>query len=101
MTTPIVSAKDPDEDVFVTFDFVDILAGDAIVGTPTVTCTVDVGTDAQAANMVSGTATAVAGVVQQKIIDGVAGNDYRLRCVATTAGGRTLVLAMILPVRVA
>lgn len=99
MTTKIVSPKAPAEEIRVTFDFAEILAGSAITGIVSVECEVEAGTDAAPSAMISGAASDFNGIVSQKIIGGTAGNDYRLTCVVTTSDGRKLAVAMILPVR--
>jgi len=99
MTTKIVSIKDPAEVIVATFDFATILAGDVIQGSPTVTVSSEADGSDQPA-MLSGSASSALGIVSQKITGGTAGVDYRLRAVVSTVAGRTLAIAMILPVRV-
>lgn len=98
----ILDPKDPSEKVNVVFDFTDALAGDTISGSPTVTATVDAGTDATPSAILNGAAGVVGATVVQSVQDGVVGVDYRIEAQIDTTGSspaRRLVLAAILPVR--
>lgn len=73
-----LSAKDPEEIVTVTFDFTDLATS---VANPTITCSVYSGKSDQASqDMVSGIPQVLGLTVLQRIVGGVAGNTYKLRC---------------------
>lgn len=93
------SFKDPGETEFVTFDFNPVLGAASIATVVGVTASVWSGTDATPSAIISGSPSVVLGVVSQKITAGVAGVDYRLECTVTTTDARTLVLALVVPVR--
>jgi len=88
--------KDPLETVPVSFDFADEIASAA---TPSVSVEVVTGTDASVGSMPTGAPTIAGAVVTQLIRAGVAGNTYRVRCVASGPGGEVLVRADLLRLR--
>jgi hypothetical protein len=74
------------------FDFTSQLSqGDAISGTPTVTCTPYMGTDGAAAGMPVGATVVSGNIVRQKLQQGVAGVTYTVTCTAATTIGHTLI----------
>jgi hypothetical protein len=99
MTTKVSTFKAPTEKVPVTFDFSRVLGGAAISGTPTCAVAVDAGGATDAADILDGATSNANGVVLQPVKAGTAGADYRVTCTALTNDGRTLVEAIILPVR--
>jgi hypothetical protein len=92
--------KDPEEAVVLTFDFGPDLAGDTISPPPVVSVTTYAGTDADPSAILSGAAQldVAQTKVLQKVMAGAVGASYRVKVKVNTAGGRTLVLARILPV---
>lgn len=91
--------KDPDEDVFVTWEFA------ALTDTPTspvITVTRHAGEpDETPAAIVSGSPTISGTQVLQKVINGTDGTDYSMRCEVDGPDGSHWVLVGVLPVRVA
>lgn len=85
-----LSSKDPEEIVTVVFDFAALTA---TVATPVVTMAVVSGTDANPSAMLSGSPTVVGAEVHQKIVGGLSGVTYSLRCRADAADGSRFVLA--------
>lgn len=96
-----LDAKDPEEIITISFDFTTALGADTLTGVPTVTVAVYSGTDAAPGTVLNGAATldVTATKVLQSVKAGVANVDYRIKAKAVTAGGRTLAVARILPVR--
>ena len=96
-----VSPKDPAEKVPVLFDYTLQLAEGETITTAVVAVTVELGTDAAPAAMLSG-GTAIAGAkITQWLIGGINGVLYHLRCTATTSTGATLVLGALMQVKTA
>src|SRR5438045_7066426 len=91
--------KDPAETISLPFDFTADLGGETIQGTPGRTALVDAGVDGNPSAILGGNPVVSGGVVYVSVLGGVPGVDYVVRCVATTSGGRVLVLAGLLPVR--
>lgn len=92
----MLSIKDPVETITVTFDFSLITAS---VSSPAVTSTVaSGGADATPAAILSGSPQTSGAKVLQKIIGGLAGTNYDLRCTATAADGSVYLLADVLPI---
>jgi hypothetical protein len=89
------SPKDPAEIINLTFDFSNLLSGISAA-----VCEIEVtrGTDASASAMLSGVATVNGTKVMQKVINGLAGCEYNVRCKATASDGQLFVLADALPV---
>jgi hypothetical protein len=81
-----LSFKYAEEEIYVSYNFVNLIPlGEAITGA-TWTCTVLTGTDASASSMLSGTADLSEDpIVTQKVVAGVRGATYNLKCVVTTA----------------
>lgn len=99
-----LSIKDPAEIIFVTFDLVNILETGETISASTVTASVEAAaegaTDNTPSAIISGGASFAAPLVVQRVIGGVNGVDYELRCVSDTSTGRKLVVTATLPVRV-
>lgn len=95
--------KDPGETVVLTFDFTKDLNGETIAAPPVVAVTVYTGADASPAAILDGAAQldGTAKKVLQSVQAGLAPVDYRLQVTVDTSAGRTLVMAMTLPVRTA
>lgn len=74
-----------------TFNFAGELGADTITGSP-VWAAVDAGPTISNESNTTTTATMM-------VTGGTAGGDYRIRCTATTAGGRVLVRQLTLHVR--
>lgn len=92
-------AKDAAEEIVCTFDFAPELD---VEGISEAVCAVDVesGDDPAPASILEGSPTISGGSVLQRVIAGVDGTSYTLRCRATLSPtGRVLVLAAVLPVR--
>jgi hypothetical protein len=92
MTTRFDS-KDPAEEITAAFDY----SGIGVPSSPDVTIGVRRGTDPDVAAMLQGGATVSGSRVLQRIRAGVSGAEYEVRCMATAAGDRVLIDA-ILPV---
>lgn len=101
MSPRFFDEKDPGEVLVLTFDFTKDLGGETIVAPPAVAVTVHAGGDGTPAAILDGAAQldATSKKVLQSVQGGVAAVDYRLQVTVDTNGGRTLVMAMILPVR--
>ena len=83
--------KDPSEIITVPFDFSALAAS---VASPVVACTVTTGKeDAAAASMISGSPQIAGTQVLQRIIGGLSGNTYKLRCQIDDADGERWVVA--------
>jgi hypothetical protein len=95
----VFDEKDPDETRYVTFDFTDDLGAETVSSVQPCTISVDGGVDASASSVLSGSASNVGAIVQQKVVGGVHGVNYKIEAKIVTSGGRTLVLPAILPVR--
>lgn len=83
-------AKQVGEDWVLTFDFKKRLGSSETISGATWTCVVHAGTDADAANMISGAATTSGTKSSQKVIDGVDGVTYLVTCQLTTSTGQLL-----------
>jgi len=94
-----IYAKDPAEIIDLVFPYADEIGSAVISPNPVVTIAVVNGVDASAAQMLSGAPIVSGQDVVQRVINGIAGVDYQLRCVATLSDGRKLVRALTLPVR--
>lgn len=94
--------KDPAEAIFLGFDYAaDLDTAETLSGSPTVTASLIAGTDPTPSALLSGSPSVVGAVVLQRVVGGVAGASYTLRCQITTSASRVLVLAATLPVRTA
>jgi hypothetical protein len=87
------STKDPGEEITAAFDF----SKSGVPSSPAVEIAVRIGADAAAGAMLSGAPLVSGGQVLQRIIGGVHGVEYEVRCFATVGGDRLLIDA-ILPV---
>ncbi len=95
------SAIDPSEDMVLTFDFsLGLLTGESLSGSPTVTVTVDFGTDPNASAIVK--ASTISGsTVLVAVAGGLDQTDYHIHCLCPTSNPqKELMTAGILPVRV-
>lgn len=96
---PAFSPKDPSEIVDLGFDFAALTSAPT---SPVVSAAHHSGTDDAAPSAIlSGSPSVVGAVVVQRVIGGVAGADYLLRCQVDTAAGERFILAGVLPVRAA
>lgn len=77
--------KRTSEQKVLTFDFARRMASGESIESASWTCTVHAGTDASASSMVSGSATNSGTKSSQKIISGVDGVTYLIRCALTTS----------------
>ena len=94
--------KDPGEAFACAFDFaLELIEGETLSGTPTVTVALITGTDAAPDSLKSGAPTIDGGRVLQRLVGGAAGATYSLTCLAQTSEGNTLARAAILPVEIA
>lgn len=94
--------KDPAEAIYLGFDYAaDLETGETISGSPTVSASLVAGTDPTPSALLSGSPIVVGATVLQRVVGGVAGASYTLRCQVSTSASRTLVLAATLPVRTA
>jgi hypothetical protein len=94
--------KDPQEAFACAFDFaLELIEGETLTGTPSITVAVTDGTDASPASLKAGAPVIEGGRVLQRLVGGVAGVTYSLTCIASTSEGNTLARAAILPVEVA
>lgn len=98
-----VSFKDPDERVTLTFEFAaDLGSTETIAGVPVITVALKAGPVDPAINtMIYAAANAIGSKVLVGIANGVAGNDYIIRCKVETSGSHTYVQSAWLPVRAA
>ncbi len=91
--------KTPDEVLDITFDYVDSLeAGETLVSA-VVTVSIRKGADSTPAAILSGSPVVSSPYVVQRVINGVSGATYNLKCLATTNTGRKYELIGVLPVR--
>lgn len=93
----ILSSKDPAERITVTFDFGALATA---ISNPVVTCTVVAGRLSSVAEAMRSGNPEVSGTkVMQRIIGGVSGNTYRLRCEVDDEDGERWVLSDLLTVQ--
>lgn len=90
-----LSPKDPTEIINIGFDFAALTATPSA---PTVSVELVKGTDATPSAMLSGSPSIVGSSVYQKIIGGVDGCTYNIRCTASAPDGSKYVLADVLHV---
>lgn len=89
--------KDPAEIITVTFDFSALATA---VSTPAITCAAVSGRlDDNAAAMLSGSAQVSGLTVLQRVIGGVDGTTYKLRCQIDDADGERFVVSDLLEVK--
>lgn len=95
-----LSVKEPGERIPVAFLFAaDAAAGDVLNGAAVTVDGLAAGTDPTPNAILDGV-PAISGLTAvQWVHNGVDGASYRLKCVATTAEGRVLILRAVLPVR--
>lgn len=85
-----LSPKDPTEIIYVGFDFLELTDTPSA---PAVAIELVKGTDATPSAMLSGSPSIVGTKVYQKIIGGVDGCTYNIRCTASAPDGSKYVLA--------
>lgn len=86
-----MNSKDPSEIITVTFDFTALATS---VGSPVVSCSVFSGReDPGASAMLSGSPQITGTTVLQRVIGGLPGNTYKLRCQIDDADGERWVVA--------
>ncbi|MBI3157600.1 MAG: hypothetical protein HYZ20_19645 [Burkholderiales bacterium] len=99
ISNPGFSPKDPSEVLDLGFDFASLTAAPL---SPVVTIARHAGADDPAPEAVLSGAPNVSGAtVIQRVLGGVAGTDYVLRCQVQDATGQIYVLSGVLPVRAA
>lgn len=94
----VIEEKDAAEIVTATFPYAKELAGAQISGA-VITNTVLEGADPAAAAMLSGAPEIVQGDVLQRLINGVPGVRYKLKCLATLSDGRKLARVLLIAAR--
>jgi len=103
MTCNILSDKDPDEDVIITFDFTDALApGEVLVNIASVVVTVNAGVDANPSAILTSTPwiDPTGLFAQQPVINGLDNVTYNIQMLCdTNVPHRRLAVTGILPVR--
>lgn len=95
---PAFAPKDPAEIVFVAFDFTALTAAPT---SPVVTAALLLGEDPAPSSILGGSPIVSGTRIVQKIVGGVTGCNYTLRCQIDIADGSRYVLAGVLPVRTA
>ena len=83
--------KDPSEAIFYGFDFAPLLGTGETISSATASMRVTQGIDASAAAMLSGAPSISAGIVKQKIVNGVAGAVYLFGLSIVTSAGQTFI----------
>jgi hypothetical protein len=100
MTTATFAIKDPMEIQALSFDFSPDLGTETLVAaSQTSGIELVAGTDATPSSVLNGVPIITGSLIVQSVKSGVANADYRIWAKANTSGGRTLVVAGILPVR--
>jgi hypothetical protein len=94
----VIPSKFLGESPNVKFDFTSSLAPTETISTQVCTATVYSGTDSSPQSIIAGAASASGQVVTQRVIGGVVGVIYELKCTITTSLGQTLQLVGYLPV---
>lgn len=87
--------KDPEEEITITFDY--SAAGDS-VSDPDVSVRLIKGIDPNPSAILSGAPVISGAYVLQKVIGGISGCDYQLRCLADVENARPIIIK-VLPVR--
>jgi hypothetical protein len=99
MSLQTLPGKDEEERVLVAFDFsADLPSGDAVTVGEVAFEAIVAGADPSPA-VIDGAPVLQSPNVLQWVTAGVDGATYRIKCKATTAQGRVLVLRALLPVR--
>lgn len=93
----MLSDKDPEEIITVTFDFTAL--GETVSSAAVSIKLAAGGSDATASTMLLSAPALDASKVNQRVQGGKAGSSYELRCKATMASGLVYVLPAILPVK--
>jgi len=87
MTTAF-SAKDPDEEIYYGIDFAPLLDIGETVSSATTSIRVISGTDAAPSGMLSGAPIIAGSIVNQLIVGGIAGSNYKVGISITTSIGQ-------------
>ena len=98
-TVTILSPKDPSEVDLVFFAFGHRLVDGETIISAVVNVTTYAGTDPTPSAIKSGLAAVSGGTVSQRIINGVDGCAYKMKCLASTSTGRVLAEASIIHVK--
>jgi hypothetical protein len=94
------AVKDPEEKIWLTFDYLNDIESDEIITLSEVTVSVASGIDSNAINILDGPPRIMAnGRVMQRIRNGLDNVAYKVRCKITLSSGRISLLAGILPVK--
>lgn len=103
MSCNLLTDKDPDEAIVVTFDFSPALdAGETLSSIESVTVEVSAGVDPAPGDILTGQAiiTVDSLMVQQPVVGGVNGVNYNIKALAqTSTPSKRLAVTAILPVR--
>lgn len=103
MSCNLLTDKDPDEAIIVTFDFSPALdAGETLVSIEDVTVEVSAGADPDALDILNGAPliTIDSLMIQQPVIGGLNGVNYNIKAIAqTSTPDKRLAVTAILPVR--
>jgi hypothetical protein len=94
----VLPQKSPEATLIVPFNFLSLLPNGQTISSAAVMATVWAGTDANPSAIISGAASPSGQIVNQNVVAGVAGNIYKLRCVAACSDGSTQVLVAYLAV---
>lgn len=94
-----LGTKDPAERKLVVFEFADQLEPGIAIASVAVTSTLANGTDPTPAALLDGAASIANDKVLQRVVGGVDGALYQLRCLATDASGLVHLISTLLPVR--
>lgn len=97
-TAIAIEDKDISEVDVLTFDYRRALNQLETLASAVVSVSVVTGTDATPEAILSAVAQCSGTYAMQKIVGGVVGCTYDIRCVAVTSGGRTLTVAAIMNV---
>ncbi len=103
MSCNLLTDKDPDEAIIVTFDFSPALdEGETLASIESVSVEVSAGADPTPSNILTGAAvlTVDSLMVQQPVSGGINGSNYNIKALAqTSTPSKRLAVTAILPVR--
>ena len=91
--------KDAEEKIPFVFNFQPDMETSESISSALLTVAVVAGADGNPAAMLDGASSIVGGLVRQRIMGGITGNTYRVRCKVTLSSGNVFVLAGLLPIR--